>query len=400
MSSQNNLVWSLLIKWPTSDVNPGSDLAQFDAVIGSLDPKLGDSTIIEAGVHKALETLQSAVILQIRKRYSFYLQMLKIMGVMLRACKQRSSVLASDIEVRAVITNEGPHVDTLRSVLGNSNVQKTDESGIGSSFFAQAQEVVLANSVISQTKAVSPLYAYLFTGLFTGLVTAGIALSLLIFLNRYNKRRRILSGRELLTVLLSLGLGFAVGGLTQFLFSLEAVAKTLSIEGNFFQKHMIDFLIWSLIGLLLAASLAVFRVLPNLKIFNSLIYGLCRLLAGVLYSLSLELLADSTTGFLPALIGALVLGAAIGLSLNLLTETSAQFRFGSGFFTPVIRSIGITPLVLHRQRWVVVVIVMFMCTAIMSGSGNFGLMAQKSWLRISYQEALGRLALKKLLRTH
>ncbi len=307
------------------DVSLGQDLDQFDGVIAGLNPVLGDSTIIEEGVNKAVEALATGT--SDAKKVLFLLTDAENYGSdgdKLQAALEQA--VANGIDVHTVITNEGPHAEIFRSVLGASNVQKTDEAGMGNSFFAQARALVLSNPVIAQDKALPPLYSYLFTGLWTGLVAAGIVLALLIFLNIYNKRRRILSAREGLTLLFSLVLGFAIGTVTQYLFSIDSIKQVFPVQGNFFQTHAINFLIWTLIGLLLALSLAGFKVLPNLKLLNTLFFGvLGGLVAGLCYSLALEAFQGSSVRFLPSLIGAVSLGLAIGLVLALLTETSAQF---------------------------------------------------------------------------
>ena len=338
------------------DIPPGSDLSQFNRVLDELDPQLGDRTIIEQGVSKAVEALNSVPFADLKVLFLLTDTETEASGsneAEFRAALEQA--VASNIDVYAVITNEGPHAEILRGVLGNNRVQKTDEAGLGESFIEKAKEEVLKNPVIGG-KPLPPLFTYLFTSLWTSFVTAGIALSLLLFLNRYNKRSRWLSGREALTVLLSLVLGFAVGAVTQYVFSLGTLPDMLSTEGSFFRKYAINFLIWPLIGLLLAASLAGFRILPNLKLLNTLLFGLLGgLIAGLLYSSALELLPNLSSTYLPRLIGAAALGAAIGLVLALLSETSTQFPIWLRVFytsDKVYRyhPVGSTPLTVGAGR--------------------------------------------------
>lgn len=339
------------------DIPPSADLSQFNRVLDELNPKLGDRTNIEQGVAKAVEALESVSFADLKVLFLLTDTETEASGsneTDFRAALERA--VANDIDIYAVITNEGPHAEILHEVLGSERVRKTDEAGMGDSFSQKAQEIVLANPVIAPDKSLSRSSTYLFISSWTALVTAGIALFLLLFLNRYNKRRRWLSSKEALTVVFSLLMGFAIGGLVQYLFSTGPISTYFVNEGHFFQKHALNFLIWSLIGLLLAASLAGFRVLPNLKLLNTLVFGLVGgLIAGLLYSSALELFPNPGFAFLPRLIGAAALGASIGLVLALLSETSAQFPIWLRVFytsDKVYRyhPIGNTPLTVGAGR--------------------------------------------------
>jgi uncharacterized protein YegL len=303
------------------DIAPTNDLSSFGAAVNAIVPDGG--TIIEAGVNASVNALQASTFEGWRK---VLFLLTDAENYSSDGDNLKQSLLEAQnagIDVRAVVTNEGPHFNVLNEVLGADKVAKTGNAGMGESFFQKAEEIVLSNSILNPEKQLSPWQSYLYTGLWTGLVTAGITLALLVYLNVFNKRKRFLSPKEILAIFLSLLLGLGIGVLLQYVFSLESVKTALTGEGNFFTKRVMDVIIWSLIGLLLAAGLAGFKILPNLKFLSAVGFGLLGgVVAGLLYSLALELL---TRPLLASLLGATVLGLAFGFAVNLLSEAGTQY---------------------------------------------------------------------------
>jgi von Willebrand factor type A domain len=303
------------------NIAPTNDLSSFEAAVSAIVPEGG--TIIENGVSASVSALQTPT-------YEGWHKVLFLLtdaeNYSSDGDKLKQSLLdaqSAGIDVRAVVTNEGPHFNVLNEVLGAEKVAKTGNAGMGDSFFQKAEEIVLSNSILNPERKLSPWKSYVYTGLWTGLVTAGITFALLVYLNLFNKRRRFLSLKEGLTIFFSLLLGIGIGVLLQYVFSLESVKAALIGEGNLLTKHVMDVIIWSLIGLLLAAGLAGFKILPNLKFLSAVGFGLLGgVVAGLLYSLALELL---TTPLLASLLGATALGLAFGFAVNLLSEAGTQY---------------------------------------------------------------------------
>jgi von Willebrand factor type A domain len=309
------------------DIPPTTDLHLIETAVNNI--VLGPFTTIETGLTTAAQTLQGAdfgswnkVIFLLTDAENYSSDGSSSGDNLKQALTDAKN---SGIDVRAVVTDDqGPQYGVLQEVLGADKVTKTEEASMGESFFEQAEEIVaLSASIINPERKLAPWQSYLYTGLWTGLVTAGITFALLIYLNIFNKRKRFLSLKEGLAILLSLLLGLGIGVLLQYVFSLESVTTALTGEGNFFTKHAMDVIIWSLIGLLLAAGLAGFKILPNLKFLSAVGFGLLGgVVAGLLYSLAVEFLP---TPLLASLLGATALGLSLGFAVNLLSEAGTQY---------------------------------------------------------------------------
>lgn len=303
------------------DILPTDDLDQFAVALDRLVPEGG--TEIEKGVDVAVDVLRSEAFRE-WTRVVFLLTDAENFSTGPDPLQRSLEMaLGEGVEVRAVVTEEGPQFAVLTEVLGTARVTRVEDAALGETFFEQAEQVALSPPILLPERPLSALARYLASGLWTGLVTAGITLALLIFLNRYNKRNRTLSGREILTVVIALLLGFVVGAATEYLFSFEAVAQALTGEGGFMRAHLEDLLVWSVIGLLLALGLAGFRILPNLKILHTVGFGLLGgLVAGLVFAAAAELWG---AGFVSRLLGATALGLSFGFVLGLLTDTGIQF---------------------------------------------------------------------------
>ena len=332
-------------------IAPTGELGRFKDAVDSVEAIGG--TEIDRGVDLAAETLGADAL---RDSHKVVLLLTDADLFDADPARLRSSLeaaIAAGIDVLAVVTDTegGEGFAVLTDVLGE-RVTRVDETELGEEFFRRAQEV--SDSIFEPGKPAPPLQRYLRAGLFVGLVTAGITLALLVYLNRYNKRNRFLSGREFLAVLLALGFGFVVGAVMQMVFSLEAVSRTLSGEGGFFRAHAQDFLVWTIVGVLLAAGLAGLRILPNLRVGRALLLGLVGgLVAGLVFALTSELVRSLP--ILSSLLGAAALGGAIGFAVNILSETGARFPMWLRVYYTHDRvsryhPLGSTPLIVGSGR--------------------------------------------------
>ena len=338
----------------TLDIAPTSDISQFEGAVSSINPD--GSTIIENGLNLATQTLQNESFNGWTK-VMFLLTDAENYGSDTENFRQAlKNVKSAGIDLRAVVTDASDEagLNVLIEELTETKVTKTGETGMGESFFQQAQEVVEQSySIINPERKLPAWMSYLHTGLWTGLVTAGITLALLIYFNMFNKRKRVLSDKEGLTIFFGLLLGLGIGILLQYLFSIEVVKTALTGQGNFFARHAMDIIIWTLIGSLLAAGLAGFKLLPNLKFLSALGFGLLGgVIAGLLYSLSKEVFPNSVVA---SLIGATALGLCFGFAVNLLNDAATQFPLWLRVFytsDKVYRyhPLGTTPLTIGSGR--------------------------------------------------
>ena len=302
----------------TVDLAPTGDLERLEAAIGLVEPLGG--TVIEEGIDTATETLvvvddgawrKLLFILTDAENYSSDAESLE--------SSLRAS-LAADVEVRAVVTEEGPHIDSFRDVIGARNVLSADEATIGETFFVEAEGTVFRASVIA------PERHHLATPVWTGLVTAGIVLALLVVRNRVDKRKRVFALRDALVVVLGLGLGFGIGALAQLLPSVGFVAELWREQEGATLVRLGDLLIWTFIGLLLMVGLAAFRILPNRRLLHAVGFGLLGgLIAGVAYVALLGVEAAGGATAPSRLMAAAALGLVIGLAFSFFSVVSAQY---------------------------------------------------------------------------
>jgi hypothetical protein len=301
----------------TVDLAPTGDLERLEAAMRQVEPEGG--TIIENGIDAATGTLGAAVngawrkllfILTDAENYSSDAASLE---ASLRAS------LAADVEVRAVVTEEGPHIDSFRDVIGAHNVLSVDEAAIGETFFVEAEDTVFRASVIA------PERHHLATSVWTGLVTAGIVLALLLVRNRGDRRRRLFGWRDAAVVVAGLALGAGVGALAQILPGVGFLAELWRDQEDATLRRWGDLVIWTFIGLLLMAGLAAFRILPNRRLLHAVGFGLLGgLVAGAAYVVLVGVPVDGPA-MLPRLMAAAALGLAIGLAFSLFSVVSTQF---------------------------------------------------------------------------
>lgn len=302
----------------TLDVPPTGDLARLESV--ARDVVADGGTIIENGIDLAASQLHGEDLAAWRKLAFILTDAENYSSDAESLATSLRGALAGGVGVTAIVTEEGDHIDVFRNELGPDGVLLVEDAAIGETFFTEAEATVFRASIIV------PERHFLATAVWTALVTAGIALALIVYNNRRNKRKRLLIARDLLAVLAALLLGLGIGAVVQYLPSLGVFAPTRFGQSGEERGLLTDIVIWTTIGLLLTVGLASFRIVPNRRMLPAIGFGLVGgAIAGLAYgSLGDLTVADDLT-FVPRLAAAAALGAIIGLAFNVFSETSAQY---------------------------------------------------------------------------